>query len=92
MAKVLLGVTGGIAAYKAALLVRLLRADGHEVRCACTEAAEQFVTPLMLEVLSGGRLALEDGMFPLPEGPGLGYTPDIGAVADLAASRDEVRL
>ena len=53
MANVLLGVTGGIAAYKAALLVRLLRADGHSVRCACTAAAEQFVTPLTLEVLSG---------------------------------------
>ena len=53
MANVLLGVTGGIAAYKAAPLVRLLRADGHEVRCACTAAAEQFVAPLTLEVLSG---------------------------------------
>lgn len=53
MANVLLGVTGGIAAYKAAPLVRLLRADGHQVRCACTAAAEQFVTALTLEVLSG---------------------------------------
>ena len=46
----------------------------------------------LLEVLSGQGLALEDGMFPLPEGPGLGYTPDTGAVDDLAASRKEVRL
>lgn len=53
MANVLLGVTGGIAAYKAAPLVRQLRADGHSVRCACTSAAEQFVAPLTLEVLSG---------------------------------------
>jgi len=46
----------------------------------------------LLEVLSGRGLALEDGMFPLPEGPGLGYTPDIGAVDDLAAAKVEVRL
>lgn len=46
----------------------------------------------LLEVLSGRGLALEDGMFPLPGGPGLGYTPDTAAVADLLASKDEVRL
>lgn len=46
----------------------------------------------LLEVLSGSGLALEDGLFALPDGPGLGYTPDTGAVGDLAASRAEVRL
>jgi phosphopantothenoylcysteine decarboxylase/phosphopantothenate--cysteine ligase len=51
--RVLLGVTGGIAAYKAAEIVRRLRTQGHEVRCALTRGAAAFVTPLTLEVLSG---------------------------------------
>ncbi len=51
--RVLLGVTGGIAAYKGAYLVRRLRERGLEVRCAPTRAAESFVSPLTLEVLSG---------------------------------------
>jgi len=51
--RVLLGVTGGIAAYKSAEMVRRLRARGHEVRCALTRGATAFVTPLTLEVLSG---------------------------------------
>ena len=51
--RVLLGVTGGIAAYKAAEIVRRLRGRGHEVRCALTRSAASFVTPLTLEVLSG---------------------------------------
>lgn len=48
-----MGISGGIAAYKAPQLVRLLRASGADVRCALTVAAEQFVSPLVLEVLSG---------------------------------------
>lgn len=51
--RVLLGVGGGIAAFKAAELVRLATGRGHEVRCALTRSAERFVTPLTLEVLSG---------------------------------------
>ncbi|MEA2560016.1 MAG: phosphopantothenoylcysteine decarboxylase / phosphopantothenate---cysteine ligase [Acidobacteriota bacterium] len=51
--RVLLGVSGGIAAYKSAELVRRLRARGHEVRCALTRSAAAFVSPLTLEVLSG---------------------------------------
>ena len=51
--RVLLGVTGGIAAYKSAEVVRRLRGRGHEVRCALTRGATAFVTPLTLEVLSG---------------------------------------
>ena len=50
------GITGGIAAYKAPLLVRLLRKAGHEVRCVATEHALQFVTPLTLETVSGNRV------------------------------------
>ena len=58
--RVLLGVTGGIAAYKAAQIVRELRSRGHEVRCAMTRAAGQFVTPLTLEVLSGQEVYGEE--------------------------------
>ena len=51
--KVLLGVTGGIAAYKSVELVRRLQERGLEVRCAVSRGAEAFVTPLTLEVLTG---------------------------------------
>ena len=50
---VLLGVTGGIAAYKCAELVRGLRKAGAEVRVVMTAAAERFVTPTTLQALSG---------------------------------------
>lgn len=55
-ARVLLGISGGIAAYKGAYLVRRLRERGIAVRCAPTLAAESFVSPLTLEVLSGERV------------------------------------
>src|SRR3954451_13115818 len=58
--KVLLGISGGIAAYKSAELVRLLRKGGHEVRCALTRSAVSFVTPLTLEVLSGQKVYQEE--------------------------------
>ena len=58
--RVLLGVSGGIAAYKSAELVRRLRSNGHEVRCALTRGAVSFVTPLTLEVLSGQRVYQEE--------------------------------
>lgn len=58
--RVLLGVSGGIAAYKSAELVRRLRARGHEVRCALTRSATAFVSPLTLEVLSGGPVWQEE--------------------------------
>jgi phosphopantothenoylcysteine decarboxylase / phosphopantothenate---cysteine ligase len=51
--RVLLGVSGGIAAYKSADLVRRLRERGCEVRCAATRSARAFLQPLTLEVLSG---------------------------------------
>jgi phosphopantothenoylcysteine decarboxylase/phosphopantothenate--cysteine ligase len=58
--RVLLGISGGIAAYKSAELVRRLRARGHEVRCALTRGAVSFVAPLTLEVLSGHRVYQEE--------------------------------
>lgn len=57
--KILLGVTGGIAAYKAAELVRLLRSAGAEVRVIMTRAATAFVTPLTFQALSGHPVHLE---------------------------------
>ncbi len=51
--KILLGVTGGIAAYKAAELCRLLVKAGAEVQVVMTAAAQQFVTPLTFQALSG---------------------------------------
>ncbi len=54
--KILLGVTGGIAAYKAAELVRLLIKAGAEVRVVMTPAAREFVQPLTFQALSGHRV------------------------------------
>lgn len=51
--KIILGVTGGIAAYKAAELCRLLTRAGADVRVAMTEAACRFVTPMTFQALSG---------------------------------------
>jgi phosphopantothenoylcysteine decarboxylase/phosphopantothenate--cysteine ligase len=51
--RLLLGITGGIAAYKAAELVRLLARGGADVRVAMTEAAMRFITPVTLQALSG---------------------------------------
>jgi phosphopantothenoylcysteine decarboxylase/phosphopantothenate--cysteine ligase len=51
--RILLAISGGIAAYKAPELVRALRRAGHEVRCALTPEAERFVAPLSLQAVSG---------------------------------------
>lgn len=54
--RIVVGITGGIAAYKAPELVRLLKKAGHEVRCAATEHALEFVTRVTLETVSGNAL------------------------------------
>jgi phosphopantothenoylcysteine decarboxylase/phosphopantothenate--cysteine ligase len=51
--RLLLGITGGVAAYKAAHLARLLVKEGADVRVAMTEAATRFVTPVTLQALTG---------------------------------------
>ena len=56
MKRVLLIVGGGIAAYKACELVRLLRKAGHQVRCVLTEGAQHFVTPMTLAALSEDKV------------------------------------
>ena len=51
--RILLGVTGGIAAYKSVELVRLLKKSGHEVRVVLTRGGEAFVTALTFQAISG---------------------------------------
>jgi len=50
--KIIVGITGGIAAYKIPFLIRLLKKEGAEVRVVITPYAKEFVTPLTLSVLS----------------------------------------
>jgi phosphopantothenoylcysteine decarboxylase/phosphopantothenate--cysteine ligase len=57
--KLVLGITGGIAAYKAAELVRLLVKAGIEVQVVMTEAACQFITPVTMQALSGKLVSIE---------------------------------
>ncbi len=56
MKRILLIVGGGIAAYKAAELIRLLKTRGYAVRCVMTEAARHFVTPMTLAALSEDKV------------------------------------
>ncbi len=57
--RILLGITGSIAAYKAATLVRLLRLGGAEVQVVMTAAATEFIAPLTLQALSGREVRQE---------------------------------
>ena len=57
--RILLGITGGIAAYKCAELTRLLIKAGAQVRVGMTRAATEFITPLTMQALSGQRVHLD---------------------------------
>lgn len=57
--KILLGITGGIAAYKAAELCRYLTKEDAEVRVVMTVGAQQFITPLTMQALSGNPVHTE---------------------------------
>ena len=57
--RILLGITGGIAAYKSAELTRLLVKAGAKVHVAMTPSATEFITPLTLQALSGHRVHLD---------------------------------
>src|SRR3954466_7009204 len=57
--RLLLGVTGGVAAYKVAELARLLQRNNVEVRVAMTDAATKFVTPITFQALTGKPVATE---------------------------------
>ena len=63
--KIVLGITGGIAAYKCAELVRSLTRQGAEVEVVMTAAAQKFITPLTMETLAGRKVHTE--LFPEKE-------------------------
>ena len=56
---ILLGVTGGIAAYKSAEIVRGLKKAGSSVRVVMTQSAQEFITPLTLQALSGNPVSTD---------------------------------
>ncbi len=78
--RVLLGVTGGIAAYKAAEIVRLLVQANAEVQVVMTPAASNFITPLTLQALSGRSVRQE--MFDIEQEAVMGHI-DLARWADL---------
>lgn len=57
--RILLGISGGIAAYKTAELCRLLTKAGAEVRVVMTRGAQEFITPMTMQALSGHRVHTE---------------------------------
>ena len=57
--RIVLGVGGGIAAYKSAELIRRLRDQGAEVQVVMTAGGQEFITPLTLQALSGNPVHLE---------------------------------
>lgn len=77
--KILVGVTGGIAAYKTASLIRLLVKAGAQVRVVMTDHAKEFITPLTLATLSGNPVF--SGFFN-PENGNWNSHVDLGQWAD----------
>ena len=78
--KILLGVTGSIAAYKAAELIRLLHKNNFFVQVVLTKSAKQFVTPLTLQALSGNPVL--ENMWEPTEGNGMEHI-NLARTADL---------
>jgi len=77
---ILVGVTGGIAAYKTATIIRLLVKDGAEVRVVMTDHAKEFITPLTLATLSKNPVL---SAFYNPENGDWNSHVDLGLWADL---------
>jgi len=77
---ILLGITGGIAAYKAAILVRLLVKEGAEVKVVMTKLAKEFITPLTMATLSKNPIFVE---FFDPENGQWNSHVDLGSWSDL---------
>ena len=77
---ILLGITGGIAAYKAAILVRLLVKEGAQVKVVMTKLAKEFITPLTLATLSKNPILVE---FFNPENGQWNSHVDLGSWSDL---------
>lgn len=69
--QIVLGVTGGIAAYKSADLVRRLREAGAEVRVVMTKSAKEFITPLTMQAVSGNPV--HDDLFDLKAEAAMGH-------------------
>jgi len=86
--KIILGITGGIAAYKCAHLVRLLIKDGAEVKVILTQSATNFITPQTLSVLSRNEVVLDffDSDFNWNNHVHLAEWADIMLVAPLTAN------
>jgi phosphopantothenoylcysteine decarboxylase/phosphopantothenate--cysteine ligase len=91
--KVLLGVTGGIAAYKSVYLLRLLRTEGARVKVVMTESACEFVAPLTFEALSENTVHIrmfatggERGTVSPIEHVDLAGWPDLAVVAPATAN------
>ncbi len=78
--RILLGVGGGVACYRSAELLRLLRKEGAEVRCVMTRSACEFITPLTLESLSGAPVYRE--LFALTDAHRMGHI-ELARWADL---------
>ena len=78
--QILLGVTGSIAAYKSAELVRRLRDEGAIVRVVMTESAKRFITPLTLQAVSG--FPVHDDLFDLQAEAAMGHI-ELARWADL---------
>ena len=76
---ILIGITGGIAAYKSAMLVRLLVREGAEVKALMTETAKRFITPLTLSTLSKNPVYVD---FFNPENGAWNSHVDLGLWAD----------
>ncbi len=87
--KILLGITGGIAAYKIAFLIRLLKKEGAEVKCILTPASCDFISPLTLATLSENPVYIDfwnqkDGQW--TNHVDLGMWPDVFLIAPLTAN------
>jgi phosphopantothenoylcysteine decarboxylase / phosphopantothenate---cysteine ligase len=87
--RLVLGMSGGIAAYKVAELVRLLTKAGASVRVVMTEAATQFITPVTMQALSGQPVVLDQWDAREPNRmPHINLTRDADAVVVAPASAD----
>ena len=89
MRKIVLGVTGSIAAYKAAELVRLFVKNGDDVHVVMTPAACQFVTPLTFQTLSRNPVEVEQFAPPahwMPEHISLADCADLVVIAPATAN------
>ena len=89
MSKILLGVTGSIAAYKACELIRLFVKNGDEVTVVMTKAATEFVTPLTFQTLSRNPVFVDQFAPPVswkPEHISLAEAADLVVVAPATAN------